>query len=759
MSGMKRKETLDLGVAKRPRGSKWDISGDILLQSPHLAAPVPASPATPPLPVPGSVAVAVNPYLAHLVQQQPAVPNPYLAASPAINPWTGLPYSTKYHEILAKRSKLPVWEAKEDFQQLVRQYQTVILVGETGSGKTTQMPQFLVDAGYAKAGKACVACTQPRRVAAMSVSARVAEEMDVKLGEEVGYTIRFEDVSGPKTVLKYMTDGTLLREAMTDPTLAKYSVVMLDEAHERTLSTDILLGLFKEILGRRKDLRLIVMSATLETQKFQKYFDSAPLMNIPGRVFPVEMFYTPQPERDYIEAALRTVLQIHCHEEAGDVLVFLTGEDEIEECVRRVTTEAKQAAAQGKCKMDIQALPLYSSLPGNLQQRVFETMPENTRKVVFSTNVAETSITIDGVVYVVDPGFAKQKVYNPRIRVESLLVTPISKASANQRAGRAGRTRPGKCFRLYTEVAFKKDLQDQTYPEILRSNLGTVVLQLKKLGIDDLVHFDWMDPPAPETLMRALELLNYLGSLSDDGELTEFGAMMAELPVEPELSAMLLNSAKHKCSPEALSIAACLSVPQLFVRPRERAQEADEAKNSFTHNDGDHLTMLNAYHAYLQSGQSQQWCFDNFIQNRAIAQAHNVREQLQRLMQRLNIQLEKTDFGSPDYYPNIRRALVAGYFMQIGHREQQGHYLTAKDNQVVVLHPSCGLQHSLPEWVVYHEFVLTKRNFIRTCTVVEPEWLLELAPQYFDLETFPPGEARNALQRAYRKMQKDRRGA
>ena len=416
----------------------------------------------------------------------------------------------------------------EEVKKVVAENQVVVVEGATGSGKTTQIPQALVEAGYAVAGQYAVACTQPRRVAAMSIATRVAEEMDVNLGEEVGYNIRFEDRSGPSTVLKFLTDGMLLREAQTDPNFSRYGCIVLDEAHERTLATDVLMGLIKEICARRPDLRIVVMSATLDAQKFQKYFNDAPLLSIPGRTYPVEVFYAISPERDYLDAAVSTVTQIHMLEEPGDVLLFLTGEQEIEEACQRIRDEA--AASPSEKAGDLVVYPLYSSLPPHRQQQVFRKAPGPRRpggppgrKVVVSTNIAETSVTIDGVVYVVDPGFSKQKVYNPRTRVESLLVTPISRAAAQQRCGRAGRTRPGKCFRLYTESAFKNDLQEQTYPEILRSKMETVVLTLLKLGVQDLVHFDFMDPPAPETLMRALELLNYLGALDDEGEITELG--------------------------------------------------------------------------------------------------------------------------------------------------------------------------------------------------------------------------------------------
>ena len=424
-----------------------------------------------------------------------------------------------------------------------------------------------------------------------------------------------------------MTDGMLLREAMNDPTLSRYSCVILDEAHERTLSTDILMGLIKEIVKRRQDLKIVVMSATLDAEKFQKYFNDAPLIAVPGRTFPVEIFYSVEPERDYLESAIRTAVQIHAAEEKGDILLFLTGEEEIEDACRRIREESEPYKKEAG---ELMVVPLYSTLPPHAQRRIFDAAPENGRKCVVATNIAETSLTIDGIVYVIDPGFCKQKVYNPRIRVESLLVSPISKASAQQRAGRAGRTRPGKAFRLYTESSFKNDLQENTYPEILRSNLGNVVLQLKKLGIDDLVHFDFMDPPgkficvegggvmggfawmfagnltidswiAPETMMRALELLLYLEALNEEGDLTDVGHMMADFPLDPQLSKMLVAAPRFKCGNEMLSIAAMLSVPNVFVRPNNQRKQADEAKAQFAHPDGDHLTLLNVYHAFKAS--------------------------------------------------------------------------------------------------------------------------------------------------------------
>ena len=662
--------------------------------------------------------------------------------------YTSKPYSKKYYDIYRKRLQLPVVEYKDKFFESLDKHQIMVLVGETGSGKTTQIPQWCVEYCRINGKKIGVACTQPRRVAAMSVAARVADEMDVQLGQEVGYTIRFEDMSSKATLLKYMTDGMLLREGMSDPMLENYSIILLDEAHERTLATDLLMGVLKQIGSKRPDLKIVVMSATLDAGKFQDYFEGAPLVNVPGRTHPVEIFYTPEPEKDYLEASIRTVIQIHmCEEEPGDILLFLTGQEEIEEACKRIKREVENL---GEEVGELMCIPLYSTLPPQQQQRIFEPAPANKangavgRKVVVATNIAETSLTIDGVVFVIDPGFSKQKVYNPRIRVESLLVSPISKASAQQRAGRAGRTRPGKCFRLYTEKAYRSEMTENTYPEILRSNLATVVLQLKKLGINDLVHFDFMDPPAPETLMRALELLNYVQALDDEGELTPLGAIMAEFPLDPQLAKMLIASCDFNCSNEALSITAMLSVPQCFMRPPEQRKQADDAKQRFAHVDGDHLTLLNVYHAFKQNHDNATWCYENFINYRSLKSADNVRQQLSRIMDRFSLKRVSTEFTNKDYYVNIRKAIVSGFFMQAAHLERTGHYLTIKDNQLVYLHPSTCMDHK-PEWVIYNEFVLTTKNYIRTVTEIKPEWLIRIAPNYYDMDNFPECEAKRQL--------------
>ncbi|PPS98252.1 Pre-mRNA splicing factor ATP-dependent RNA helicase [Cryptosporidium hominis] len=681
-----------------------------------------------------------------------------------LNPWNNdKPYSNKYYELRKFRKSLPAWSERKTFCKLVKKNQVVILVGDTGSGKTTQCPQFILESGLG--GNLKIACTQPRRVAAMSVAQRVSEEMDVCLGDVVGYTIRFEDKTNENTRLKYVTDGMLLREAMYDNDLSQYGVIIIDEAHERTISTDILMGSLKEILLRRSfesknPLRLVVMSATLESTKFQSYFgNDSPVFSIPGRMFPVELIYNIKPEKDYLEASIQKVLDIHENEVPGDILLFLTGEEEIEQAKQRLEFLSSPLEEQFG---ELVIIPLYSSLPPYKQQKIFDKTPgpkypggPTGRKVVISTNIAETSVTIDGIVYVIDPGFSKQKVYNPRTRVESLLVSPISKASAKQRMGRAGRTKEGKCFRLYTKEAFESELADQTHPEILRSNLSNVVLILKSLGINDLVHFDFMDPPAPETLMRALEQLYFLEAMDDEGELTKLGKLMTEFPIDPQLARMLIKSSELGCASQILSLASLLNVPNIFLRPRDKSKEADYAKSSFVDPDGDHLTLLYAFESfrevlYKDENKAKKFAKENFLNYRALISAENVRKQLERTYQKhiLNtsnhISSDNDQISKSKLNISIRKAITQGFFMQAACLHRSGHYTTVRDNQVVHLHPSCVLS-SKPEWVLYNEFVLTSRNFIRTVTKIRGEWLLEISPKYYNLEDFPECDSKKKL--------------
>ncbi|GAP85816.1 putative pre-mRNA-splicing factor ATP-dependent RNA helicase PRP16 [Rosellinia necatrix] len=626
------------------------------------------------------------------------------------------------------RKSLPIFKYRDEFIAAIEQYQILVLVGETGSGKTTQLPQYLHEAGYTKGGLK-VGCTQPRRVAAMSVAARVAEEMGVKVGNEVGYSIRFEDNTSDKTILKYMTDGMLLREFMTEPDLAGYSALMIDEAHERTVHTDILLALVKDLARERPDLKLLISSATMNAEKFARYFDDAPIFNIPGRRYPVDIYYTPAPEANYLTAAITTIFQIHTTQGKGDILIFLTGQDEIESAELQLTETARKLGNRVK---ELIICPIYANLPSDLQSKIFEPTPDGARKVVLATNIAETSLTIDGITYVIDPGYVKENVYNPATGMSNLVVVPCSRASANQRSGRAGRVGPGKCFRLYTKYAYMNEMDESTTPEIQRTNLNGVVLQLKSLGINQLLEFEFMDPPPTESLIGALNQLFALQALNHKGELTKVGRQMAEFPTDPMLAKAVLAADKYKCVDEVLSIVATLSeASALFFRPKDKKIHADSARNRFTVKDGgDHLTLLNIWNQWVESDFSPVWARENFLQQRSLTRARDVRDQLAKLCER--VEVAPSSCGASNLEP-IQKSLTAGFFPNAARLQRGGDsYRTLKNNTTVYIHPSSVLMKLDPpeKTVIYYELVLTNKEYMRSCMPIRPQWLNEVAPHF-----------------------------
>ncbi|PPQ64071.1 hypothetical protein CVT24_008884 [Panaeolus cyanescens] len=626
--------------------------------------------------------------------------------------------------IQEQRRSLPIYKLRDPLLKAIDEHQVLIVVGDTGSGKTTQMVQYLAEAGYADRGR--IGCTQPRRVAAMSVAKRVAEEVGCRLGQEVGYTIRFEDCTSPETRIKYMTDGMLQRECLIDPLCSSYSVIMLDEAHERTIATDVLFGLLKKAVKRRPDLKLIVTSATLDAEKFSKYFFGCPIFTIPGRTYPVEVLYTKEPESDYLDASLITVMQIHLSEPPGDILLFLTGQEEIDTACEILFERMK---ALGPKVPELLILPIYSALPSEVQSRVFEPTPPGARKVVIATNVAETSLTIPGIYYVIDPGFSKQNAYDPRLGMDSLVVMPISQAQARQRSGRAGRTGPGKCYRLYTEAAYRNEMLPNSIPDIQRTNLAATILQLKAMGINDLLSFDFMDPPPAQTMLTALESLYALSALDDEGLLTRLGRKMADFPMEPPLAKMLIASVELGCSEEILSIVAMLSVQTVFYRPKEKQGQADQKKAKFHQPEGDHLTLLTVYNGWKAASFSNPWCYENFIQARSMRRAQDVRKQLLGIMDRY-----KHDILSAGRdYNLVRRAICSGFFRNAAKKDPQEGYKTLVEGTPVYIHPSSALFNRAPEWLVYHELVLTTREYCHNVTAVEPKWLVEVAPQFFKI--------------------------
>lgn len=668
----------------------------------------------------------VNPWGPRSARKLP----PWMTHSLRGKPKFGLPPSS--HSLHEQRRELPIYKKREALLRHVEQHSVTVLVGETGSGKTTQIPQYLAEAGYAKAG--IIACTQPRRVAAETLAMRVAEEYGCRLGEEVGYTVRFRDMTSGLTRIKYMTDGMLLREALLDDQFLRYSVIILDEAHERSINTDLLFYIVRSALRKNHKLKVLVTSATLETTKFCSYFgvgDEGPFM-IEGRSFPVDTYYLKEPSIDYARSALQTVMKIHLEEPPGDVLVFFTGQEEIELGGEQLHQWMKALQKATDLPLpELMVLPLTATMPQDVQSKVFEPTPPGCRKVVLATNVAETSITINNLYYVIDSGFCKQSGFDPRTGMEELKVVPISQAQAKQRSGRAGRIGPGKCFRMYTEEQFTNDLLPETVPDIMRANLFSVTLQLKAMGID-LANVDLMDCPSKEAVVGALEKLRYLEALDDDGLLTPLGGRMAQMSIDPSQSKTLLTAVDMGCCDPVLTIVSMLAVQKrgVFYRPRDQQDAADAAKRQFEQPEGDQLTLLAVYNAWVENDMSEEWSRRHFLKHRMLVEARDTRDQLLELLRRRHRTISTENDQN---LTAVRKAICAGYFFNVAKRvdSHARSYVTLSDRREVYMHPSSALIEDPPKYVLYDDLRVTKKEYMTELLSIDPEWLVELAPAYY----------------------------
>ncbi|UKJ88903.1 DEAD-box family helicase [Theileria orientalis] len=712
------------------------------------------------------------------------------------------------HDLDEVRKSLPVYQHKHEIISLIKQFQVIILVGETGSGKTTQLPQYLYESGYGDNG--LIGCTQPRRVAAVSVSQRVASEVGSRLGDLVGYSIRFEDVTSSKTLVKFMTDGILLRESLMDPDLDKYSVIIMDEAHERSLNTDVLFGILKSVLTRRWDFRLIVTSATIEADKFASFFGNCPIFHIKGRTYPVSIEYMRSVSNDYVESAVEKCISIHISQPPGDVLIFMTGQDDINitcELLDNKLYKLIESSSSGLISPFV-VLPIYSTLPSELQQKVFKKYPY--RKIIVSTNIAETSITFQGIKYVIDSGYCKLKVYNSKIGVDSLQICPISQAAANQRSGRAGRTGPGVCYRLYTQRIFINDLFENNIPEIKRTNLCNVVLLLKSLKIVNLLSFDFIDPPSIEAILSAMLQLYILNAIDELGQMTPIGNKMVQFPLEPPLSKIIITSIDLGCLDELLTVVSVLSSPNIYLVENtvnsERENTSSLEREKFMVPESDHLSLLNIYNNWKNNGYSHSFCSQYKLQYKSLKRSREIKTQLQdiidskykyltgkaggnrqeasennysdsdsfedgeghphsrhrpdhqrhedkdELQQDDNHEQKHQEASLRDIIKNIvdlnskedlvRMCICSGYFNNASKLKGFGEYFNLRSFAPCFLHPTSALYGMgyTPEYVVYHEVVVTTKEYMRFVTTVEPEWLYQLAPNFFYLKNLDNSE-------------------
>lgn len=631
-------------------------------------------------------------------------------------------------KLLVSRKRLHVFASRKAILRKLFPADTLILMAGTGSGKTTQMPQVIYKSGVMRGG--CIACTQPRRVAAISIARRVADEMGTNLGQLVGYRVRFDDTTSSESKVIYMTDGMLLREALLDPLLKKYTVILLDEAHERTVNTDVLFGVVKAAQKRRAEhgshrLKVVVMSATMDADQFSAYFDGAAGIVIQGRQHPLTLVHIKKTkeEYDYMHKALVALFKIHENQAANkDVLVFLTGQEEIENFIEA----AKQWANECIGKPALIFCPMYSSLPQSQLLQIFNKTPLGCRKVVVATNIAETSVTISGVRFVIDTGVVKARSFNPLSGYDVLAVQQISQAQAIQREGRATREAPGICYRTYSEAEFN-NFSAKTIPEIQRTSMVTVVLQLLKMGIRDINNFDFMDKPPPESISNALNQLYWLGAVEDDTipKLTPLGVQMAAFPIDPRLAKVLLSGKDFECLEDALTIVSMLATESVLVNPTAKAKEAAVVRQKFCALEGDHLTLLNIFRAYKKSKGNPQWCQENFINARNMKIVSETRSQLRDICVKMDLPLQSTRNSS-----NIRKCFVSGFFMNASEYQLDG-YVTVLSKQQVLIHPSSVLHGFKTSCIIFNELVQTNKLYMRNVCTVDPTWLEELTPASF----------------------------
>eukprot|EP00062_Callorhinchus_milii_P018205 gi/632971409/ref/XP_007902158.1/ PREDICTED: putative pre-mRNA-splicing factor ATP-dependent RNA helicase DHX32 [Callorhinchus milii] len=676
-----------------------------------------------------------------------------------LNAFDGLPHSSRYYKLLQERKQLSVWETKLAFMASLATHHFVILSGNSRMGKSSQIPQWCAEYCLSLQYRhGVVVCTQTHKQTAVSLALRVADEMDVNIGHEVGYVIPFDNCCINETILRYNTDDMLLREMMSDPLLEHYGIIIIDEAHERTVSTDVLLGLLKDIVKQRPELKVVIITCPHMSSKLHTYYGDVPLIQVGNaKRCPVEVVYSCASQKNYFLPALRLLFEIHHTREKGDVVVFLSCKKEIDEACSIIRQEASNLHPVLGELVPIpffpeQGRPVYS--PSEVWEK---SCKHYKRRVVLTTSMGESLLCMENVNFIIDVGIERRNVYNPRIRADSLMMRPISKIQAEMRKQIISTGRSGKCFRLYTEEFLQKEMPELSPAYVLESNLIRMVLLLKRMDIADMGQCDFIDRPAPEALMQALEDLDYLAALDDDGNLSEIGIIMSEFPLDPQMAKALVASCEFDCVHEMLTIAAMVTAPNCFVDPPPGSERtAFTCRRKFFHPEGDHFVLLNVYSAFKQNKRSasnqhsevEKWCRDNFLNYSALRIADAIRAELLGIMQCIELPISKPAFSTLENTLNVKRALLSGYFMQIARDvDGLGNYVMLTHKHVAHLHSFSGYYSSRqkPEWVLFREFTISENNCIRIVSEISPEMFVQLAPQYY-FSNLPPSESKELLQ-------------